>query len=87
MLFKKPIIDKKKFTSLEVSSPPLYGLSKEIEYCKICLMSNQRLILKFSYKEKAKSIIKFTNNICDGYLQKKRYRQEKRKRINNLLDK
>ena len=66
---------------------------QEIEYCKICLMSNQRLMCPehFHTKEKAKSIIKFTNNICDGCLLKEKDNDidwEKREReLTNLLDK
>ena len=47
----------------------LYGLPMEVEYCKSCLMSNQRpnMCSEHNNKEKQnKSGIGFTDGICDA---------------------
>ena len=95
MFFKKPFVDKEKFTSFHVTADPLYGLSEDIKYCKNCLMSNQRPNMcpeHYHTKENAKSIIKFTDGICDACLLKNKKDneidwEERERELKALLDK
>ena len=94
MHFNVKNIDLAEFTSSDQPSRTKYGLPKNIEYCKSCLMSNQRPNMcpeHYHAKEKPKSIIKFKNGICDACIlvkTKKEIDWEKREYdLRILLDK
>lgn len=78
----------------EKSDHTLYNLPSEVEYCKKCLMSNQRPNMTsehYNTIEQKKNIIKFTDGICDAckyFEHKDDIDWEKREReLKTLLDK
>ena len=74
-------IDKNNFTKDNKSLNTLYGLPKDVIYCKICVISNQRPNSAVEYQtdiKTPKKTIKFdSNGVCDAC----NYKIEKEKKI------
>ena len=88
-------IDKSKFSVDEESLEIKYGLPKEVVYCKLCVISNQRPNSAVEYthtKDTKKSTINFdANGICDACnfaIQKKSVIdwEEREKQLRELCD-
>ena len=75
---RKKNIDLKDFQSTHPQSPPKYGLPEEIQFCKNCVISNQRpnsaVEFKHTKKSKKTTIAFDENSICDAC----RFAQEKK---------
>ena len=76
---RKKSIDLKEFQSTNPPSSPKYGLPKEIQFCKRCVISNQRpnSAVEFKHTKKStKNTIAFDeDSICDAC----RFAEEKKK--------
>jgi N-acetyl sugar amidotransferase len=88
-------IDKSKFSDGEENLEVKYGLPKEVVYCKLCVISNQRPNSAIEYthtKNSKKSTINFdANGICDACnfaIQKKSVIdwEEREKQLRELCD-